>query len=88
MLFTSLWKLGGFDVYNIETTLPSIDPEFYEQHLKAIRDDERRVSIAISHLFSIVIQWQIAKKKMGEGIFVDPHSYAYTVFCLAMENAP
>lgn len=37
-------ELGCFDVYNIETSLPSIDPEFYEQHLKAIRDDERRVS--------------------------------------------
>lgn len=34
-------------MYNIETSFPSIDPEFYEQHLKAIRDDERRVSTII-----------------------------------------
>lgn len=36
--------LAGFDVYNIETALPVIDLEAIENHLKAAKEEERRVS--------------------------------------------
>lgn len=32
-------------MYNIETALPVIDMETIENHLKLVKDDERRVSI-------------------------------------------
>lgn len=35
---------GGFDVYNIETAMPKIDLEAIECHLRAAREEERRVS--------------------------------------------
>lgn len=35
---------GGFDVYNIETAMPKIDLDAIESHLKAAREEERRVS--------------------------------------------
>lgn len=34
----------NFDVYNIETALPKIDLEAIENHLKAAKEEERRVS--------------------------------------------
>lgn len=37
-------QIGCFDVYNIETALPAIDLETIENHLKLVKDDERRVS--------------------------------------------
>ncbi|KAF7266231.1 hypothetical protein GWI33_020416 [Rhynchophorus ferrugineus] len=37
-------SLGGFDVYNIETAMPNIDLEAIECHLRAAREEERRVS--------------------------------------------
>lgn len=37
-------KIGCFDVYNIETALPVIDMETIENHLKLVKEDERRVS--------------------------------------------
>lgn len=39
-----LYKIGCFDVYNIETALPVIDMETIENHLKLVKEDERRVS--------------------------------------------
>jgi hypothetical protein len=39
---------GGFDVYNIETAMPKIDLDAIESHLRAAREEERRVSY--SHL--------------------------------------
>lgn len=36
--------IGCFDVYNIETALPVIDLETIENHLKLVKEDERRVS--------------------------------------------
>jgi len=35
---------GGFDVYNIETAMPKIDLDAIESHLRAAREEERRVS--------------------------------------------
>ncbi|XP_018329798.1 uncharacterized protein LOC108740099 isoform X2 [Agrilus planipennis] len=35
-------NLGNFDVYNIETAMPTIDLEAIESHLKAAREEERR----------------------------------------------
>ncbi|CAG2056137.1 unnamed protein product [Timema podura] len=35
--------LGGFDVYNIETAMPKIDLDAIEAHLKAAKEEERRV---------------------------------------------
>lgn len=35
---------AGFDVYNIETAMPKIDLEAIESHLRAAREEERRVS--------------------------------------------
>lgn len=37
-------SIGCFDVYNIETALPVIDMETIENHLKSVKEDERRVS--------------------------------------------
>ncbi|KAJ8878537.1 hypothetical protein PR048_019115 [Dryococelus australis] len=34
---------GGFDVYNIETAMPKIDLEAIEAHLRAAREEERRL---------------------------------------------
>ncbi|XP_026824389.1 uncharacterized protein LOC105277234 [Ooceraea biroi] len=34
---------GGFDVYNIETAMPKIDLDAIESHLRAAREEERRV---------------------------------------------
>uniref|UniRef100_A0A1B6KMA8 Schwannomin interacting protein 1 C-terminal domain-containing protein n=1 Tax=Graphocephala atropunctata TaxID=36148 RepID=A0A1B6KMA8_9HEMI len=34
--------LGSFDVYNIETAMPTIDLDAIENHLKAAREEERR----------------------------------------------
>jgi hypothetical protein len=42
---TSPEVLGGFDVYNIETAMPKIDLEAIESHLRAAREEERRVSV-------------------------------------------
>lgn len=42
---------GGFDVYNIETAMPKIDLDAIESHLRAAREEERRVS---KHLFTYV----------------------------------
>lgn len=43
-----VWHLrivkGGFDVYNIETAMPKIDLDAIESHLRAAREEERRVS--------------------------------------------
>lgn len=36
--------IGGFDVYNIETAMPKIDLDAIESHLRAAREEERRVS--------------------------------------------
>uniref|UniRef100_A0A6P7F9E4 Uncharacterized protein LOC114327075 n=1 Tax=Diabrotica virgifera virgifera TaxID=50390 RepID=A0A6P7F9E4_DIAVI len=36
-------SLGSFDVYNIETAMPKIDLEAIECHLRAAREEERRV---------------------------------------------
>lgn len=36
--------VGGFDVYNIETAMPKIDLDAIESHLRAAREEERRVS--------------------------------------------
>ncbi|KAG8286560.1 identical protein binding [Homalodisca vitripennis] len=36
--------LGSFDVYNIETAMPTIDLDAIENHLKAAREEERRFS--------------------------------------------
>ncbi|KAJ6633346.1 Schwannomin-interacting protein 1 like, partial [Pseudolycoriella hygida] len=38
-------SLASFDVYNIETALPVIDLEAIENHLKAAKEEERRVTI-------------------------------------------
>lgn len=35
---------GSFDVYNIETAMPHIDLDAIESHLRAAREEERRVS--------------------------------------------
>lgn len=35
---------GGFDVYNIETAMPKIDLDAIETHLRAAREEERRVN--------------------------------------------
>lgn len=35
---------ANFDVYNIETALPKIDLDVIESHLKAAKEEERRVS--------------------------------------------
>lgn len=35
--------IASFDVYNIETALPVIDLEAIENHLKAAKEEERRV---------------------------------------------
>ncbi|KAJ9585016.1 hypothetical protein L9F63_020643, partial [Diploptera punctata] len=35
--------LGGFDVYNIETAMPKIDLDAIESHLRAAREEERRL---------------------------------------------
>lgn len=40
-----LFYSGGFDVYNIETAMPKIDLDAIESHLKAAREEERRVSL-------------------------------------------
>jgi hypothetical protein len=37
---------GSFDVYNIETAMPNIDMDAIESHLKAAREEERRVIFA------------------------------------------
>ncbi|RZC39582.1 WRKY transcription factor protein 1, partial [Asbolus verrucosus] len=42
---TSPEVLGGFDVYNIETAMPKIDLEAIESHLRAAREEERRMYI-------------------------------------------
>jgi hypothetical protein len=39
-----LYIVGSFDVYNIETAMPIIDLDAIENHLKAAREEERRVS--------------------------------------------
>ncbi|XP_018368126.1 PREDICTED: uncharacterized protein LOC108764387 isoform X2 [Trachymyrmex cornetzi] len=36
---------GGFDVYNIETAMPKIDLDAIESHLRAAREEERRVKM-------------------------------------------
>ena len=36
--------LDGFDVYNLETSLPKIDWDAIENHLKSVREEERKVS--------------------------------------------
>lgn len=41
-LFTGV--SGSFDVYNIETALPKLDLDAIENHLKAAKEAERRVS--------------------------------------------
>ncbi|KAJ3654436.1 hypothetical protein Zmor_013625 [Zophobas morio] len=43
---TSPEVLGSFDVYNIETAMPKIDLEAIESHLRAAREEERRVSLS------------------------------------------
>lgn len=35
----------SFDVYNIETALPKLDIDAIENHLRAAKEAERRVSI-------------------------------------------
>lgn len=35
---------GSFDIYNIETAMPKIDLDVIESHLRAAREEERRVS--------------------------------------------
>lgn len=44
MCLIQKWITGSFDVYNIETAMPVIDLEAIENHLKAAREEERRVS--------------------------------------------
>nr|CAD7256411.1 unnamed protein product [Timema shepardi] len=39
--------LGGFDVYNIETAMPKIDLDAIEAHLKAAKEEERRLANAL-----------------------------------------
>ena len=41
---------ASFDVYNIETALPVIDLEAIENHLKAAKEEERRVSYYLLYL--------------------------------------
>lgn len=48
MIFFSFAYISAcFDVYNIETALPVIDLETIENHLKLVKEDERRVSKTI-----------------------------------------
>lgn len=47
---------GSFDVYNIETALPKLDIDAIENHLRAAKEAERRVSIS-SHYFYIMFGW-------------------------------
>lgn len=42
---------ANFDVYNIETALPKIDLEAIENHLKAAKEEERRVSFFFTNLY-------------------------------------
>jgi hypothetical protein len=44
MELTFFHLTASFDVYNIETALPVIDLEAIENHLKAAKEEERRVS--------------------------------------------
>ena len=44
---------GSFDVYNIETALPKLDLDAIENHLKAAKEAERRVS-AVNLFFSFL----------------------------------
>jgi hypothetical protein len=44
---------GGFDVYNIETAMPKIDLDAIESHLRAAREEERRVSNVDAQIYKI-----------------------------------
>ena len=44
LISNELMYPGGFDVYNIETAMPKIDLDAIETHLRAAREEERRVS--------------------------------------------
>ncbi|KAL3280658.1 hypothetical protein HHI36_003894 [Cryptolaemus montrouzieri] len=50
---TSIDNYGSFDVYNIETAMPKIDLEAIELHLRAAREEERRVSWLIFLLLHV-----------------------------------
>lgn len=43
LMFIFFIQSGGFDVYNIETAMPLIDLDAIENHLRAAREEERRV---------------------------------------------
>lgn len=66
----SVHSVGGFDVYNIETAMPKIDLDAIESHLRAAREEERRVSgrtLNPSYLyehcerFSLNLSWGCSK---------------------------
>lgn len=62
----------NFDVYNIETALPKIDLEAIENHLKAAKEEERRVS-SINIFFIIwdsVCYWSNKIYNYSGGTFV------------------
>lgn len=48
----------GFDVYNIETAMPKIDLDAIESHLRAAREEERRVSeySIYIYIFNIIVR--------------------------------
>ncbi|KAJ8977714.1 hypothetical protein NQ317_007262 [Molorchus minor] len=57
----------GFDVYNIETAMPKIDMEAIEYHLRAAREEERRVvcEVVVPN-FLVIVSKFISGKMMKE----------------------
>lgn len=46
---------GSFDIYNIETAMPKIDLDVIESHLRAAREEERRVSNIFIFFFLLLL---------------------------------
>lgn len=61
----------NFDVYNIETALPKIDLEAIENHLKAAKEEERRVSPIYLYFHFIVYKRNIYRDCNSASFFAN-----------------
>lgn len=80
---------ASFDVYNIETALPVIDLEAIENHLRAAKEQERRVSLRLdikiyhklhfSFHYTSMSVWEGRKTKVVEQNEENPGSTKFKV---------
>ncbi|KAG5887887.1 hypothetical protein JTB14_015538 [Gonioctena quinquepunctata] len=67
--------LGSFDVYNIETAMPKIDLEAIEYHLRAAREEERRLKK--SEVINTILD--LKTEKFPDPDEINPESITYVI---------